>query len=173
MFSGEVSHRACQRERNAAERTGAGTGFGENGGSAEAAVSGQCPEVDTGDPARAQRSGSRGERRSSEMSEPCRMRQGEGYGACDDEGRVQGDNACSGVQRVKPLAQVGLMLASILPGFIIWRRALRFGGFATLWLLPENRKTKGGLIAEKEDVMAALNAGVMAVSTTDQHVWRM
>ena len=47
MFSGEVSHRACQRERNAAERTGAGTGFGENGGSAEAAVSGQCPEGET------------------------------------------------------------------------------------------------------------------------------
>ncbi len=27
----------------------------------------------------------RGERRSSEMSEPCRLRRGEGYGACDDE----------------------------------------------------------------------------------------
>lgn len=31
----------------------------------------------------------------------------------------------------------------------------------------------GGLIAEKEDVVAALNAGAMAVSTTDRHVWRM
>lgn len=31
----------------------------------------------------------------------------------------------------------------------------------------------GGLIAEKEDVMAALNAGAMAVSTTDRRVWRM
>ena len=29
----------------------------------------------------------RGERRSSEVSEPCRLRQGEGYGACDDEMR--------------------------------------------------------------------------------------
>ena len=37
-----------------------------------------------GAPARAQRSGSRGERRSSAMSEPCRLRRGEGYGACDD-----------------------------------------------------------------------------------------
>ena len=37
-----------------------------------------------GGPARAQRSGSRGERRSGEMSEPCRLRQGEGYGARDD-----------------------------------------------------------------------------------------
>lgn len=27
----------------------------------------------------------RGERRSSGMSEPCRLRRGEGYGACDDE----------------------------------------------------------------------------------------
>jgi len=27
----------------------------------------------------------RGERRNSAMSEPCRLRRGEGYGACDDE----------------------------------------------------------------------------------------
>lgn len=27
----------------------------------------------------------RGERRSSTVSEPCRLRQGEGYGVCDDE----------------------------------------------------------------------------------------
>ncbi|MCI8698212.1 MAG: topoisomerase [Oscillospiraceae bacterium] len=37
-----------------------------------------------GGPARAQRSGSRGERRSGEMSESCRLRRGEGYGARDD-----------------------------------------------------------------------------------------
>ena len=37
-----------------------------------------------GDPTRAQHSGSCGERRSSGMSEPCRLRRGEGYGACDD-----------------------------------------------------------------------------------------
>ncbi len=39
---------------------------------------------DTRHPMRAQRSGSHGERRSSEVSEPCRLRRGEGYGACDD-----------------------------------------------------------------------------------------
>ena len=46
-----------------------------------------APLVCCGDPARAQRGGSRGERRSSEMSEPCRLQQGEGYGACDDAGQ--------------------------------------------------------------------------------------
>lgn len=39
---------------------------------------------DTRRPMRAQRSGSHGERRSSAVSEPCRLRRGEGYGACDD-----------------------------------------------------------------------------------------
>ncbi len=36
---------------------------------------------DTRRPMRAQRSGSHGERRSSTVSEPCRLRRGEGYGA--------------------------------------------------------------------------------------------
>lgn len=40
---------------------------------------------DTRRPMRAQRSGSHGERRSRAVSEPCRLRRGEGYGACDDE----------------------------------------------------------------------------------------
>ena len=31
----------------------------------------------------------------------------------------------------------------------------------------------GGLITDKEDVMAALSAGAIAVSTTNQDVWRM
>lgn len=31
----------------------------------------------------------------------------------------------------------------------------------------------GGLISEKEDVIAALNAGAAAISTTNQDVWRM
>ncbi|NBI67895.1 hypothetical protein D1646_14005 [Pseudoflavonifractor sp. 60] len=39
---------------------------------------------DTRHPMRAQRSGSHGERRSSAVSEPCRLRRGEGYEACDD-----------------------------------------------------------------------------------------
>ena len=40
---------------------------------------------DDGVRAKTQRSGLGGERRSSEVSEPCRQRQGEGYGACDDD----------------------------------------------------------------------------------------
>ena len=31
----------------------------------------------------------------------------------------------------------------------------------------------GGLIADKEDVMAALDAGATAISTTNQAVWNM
>ncbi len=42
----------------------------------------------TGGPARAQRSGSRGERRGSEVNELCRLRRSEGYGACDDEAQA-------------------------------------------------------------------------------------
>nr|WP_325215146.1 hypothetical protein [uncultured Oscillibacter sp.] len=38
-----------------------------------------------GAPAETQQSGLGGERRSSEVSEFCRLRQDEGYGACDDE----------------------------------------------------------------------------------------
>ena len=79
MFSGEASHEAYQGGRNAAEGTGAGTGFGQNGGSAEDGrpfapsperrASGQCPEVDAGVPVETQRSGFGGERRSSRVSE--------------------------------------------------------------------------------------------------------
>ena len=53
------------------------------------------------------------------MNEPCRLRRGEGYGACDDEGRVQGGSACSGVQRVKPFGPIGLMPASIRIGYCL------------------------------------------------------
>ncbi|RKJ75424.1 hypothetical protein D7Y41_33220 [Anaerotruncus sp. 1XD22-93] len=97
MSSGEVSHEAYQGEQNAAESTGAGTGYGKNGGSAEGgkpfaqgsrgrSTTGQCPEVKL-------------------------LGQVQGGSACwvsrgqSPLGRVQGDNACSGVQRVKPLAQ--------------------------------------------------------------------
>ena len=31
----------------------------------------------------------------------------------------------------------------------------------------------GGLISEKEDVMRALDAGAIAISTTNQAVWKM
>lgn len=41
-------------------------------------------------PSKTQRSGFAGERRGSRMSKPCRFRQGEGYGACDDKVKVLG-----------------------------------------------------------------------------------
>ena len=47
-------------------------------------VSGALMATVNGNPAQAQRSGLRGERRSSGMSELCRLRRSEGYGACDD-----------------------------------------------------------------------------------------
>lgn len=31
----------------------------------------------------------------------------------------------------------------------------------------------GGLISDKEDIMAALNAGAVSISTTNQQVWFM
>ena len=31
----------------------------------------------------------------------------------------------------------------------------------------------GGLISEKEDIVAALKAGAVAISTTDKNVWKM
>lgn len=84
----------------------------------------QCPEADTGGPRRnpAQRFRWGEEEQGSERSFR-RKAETELSGLCDDEGRVQGgsacwvsrgqsplglvqgDNACSGVQRVKPLAQ--------------------------------------------------------------------
>ena len=49
-------------------------------------MTGECPYIgDLGAPARAQRSGSRGERRSGEVSETRRVRRGERYEACDDD----------------------------------------------------------------------------------------
>ena len=36
------------------------------------------------------------------MSEPCRLRQDEGYGACDDEGKVLGVSPSSGYELMHP-----------------------------------------------------------------------
>jgi len=44
-----------------------------------------------------------GERRSSGMNETCRLRRGERYGACDDEGLVQGVNTCAECRGGEPL----------------------------------------------------------------------
>ena len=51
-----------------------------------------------GDPSKTQRNGFTGERRSSKMSKPCRLRQGEGYGACDDEAKVLSVSPSSGYE---------------------------------------------------------------------------
>ena len=37
------------------------------------------------------------------MSEPCRLRQDEGYGACDDEGKVLGVSPSSGYELMSSL----------------------------------------------------------------------
>ena len=52
------------------------------------ALAGALPRhpLPQGVPIKAQRSGFDGERRRREMSEPCRLRRGEGYAACADEG---------------------------------------------------------------------------------------
>ena len=101
MFPREVSHGVYQGEQNAAESTGAGTAFGKNGGSAE----GGRPFAQ----------GLRG------CNSPGRSPEAAVSGQCPEVkplGRVQGGSACSGVQRVKPLAQVGLMRASIRTGLL-------------------------------------------------------
>ena len=54
-----------------------------------------------GAPSKTKRSGFAGERRSSGMSEPCYLRQGEGYGACDDEAKILGVSL-SGGERSHP-----------------------------------------------------------------------
>ena len=46
----------------------------------------------------------------------------------------------------------------------------------TIRKICENAHTPvlaGGLIADKEDVMAALGAGALAISTTNRDVWNM
>ncbi len=57
-----------------------------------------------GDPGETQRSGFAGERRSNAVSEPCRLRRGEGYGVCDDEGRCAVDGVRSGAPVEQPLS---------------------------------------------------------------------
>ena len=83
-------------------------------------------------------------------------------GLCDDErgaqgmqspgrspevkplGRVQGGSACSGVQRVKPFGQIGLMLASIRIGYCLTHfvyQALAASPLFEKRLWEERRKT--------------------------------
>ncbi len=86
-----------------------------------------------GAPAEAQRSGSGGERRNSGMSEPCRPRQGEGYGACDDEvARVLGVSPSSGYELMHtsgfPVLRVGNRMVVPKEKFIQWVEQNANGG---------------------------------------------
>ena len=58
------------------------------------------------------------------MSEPCRLRQDEGYGACDDEGKVLGVSPSSGYELMHepgfPVLRVGNRLVVAKEQFIQW-----------------------------------------------------
>ncbi len=61
----------------------------------------------------------RGERRNSGMSEPCRKRQGEGYGACDDEvAKVLGVSPSSGYELMRVVANSASFAPAQGPGLI-------------------------------------------------------
>ena len=58
------------------------------------------------------------------MSEPCRLRQDEGYGACDDEGKVLGVSPSSGYELMHepdfPVLRVGSRMLVPKEKFIRW-----------------------------------------------------
>lgn len=58
------------------------------------------------------------------MSEPCRLRQDEGYGACDDEGKVLGVSPSSGYELMHepdfPVLRVGSCMVVPKEKFIQW-----------------------------------------------------
>ena len=58
------------------------------------------------------------------MSEPCRLLQDEGYGACDDEGKVLGVSPSSGYELMHqpdfPVLRVGSRMVVPKEKFIQW-----------------------------------------------------
>ena len=58
------------------------------------------------------------------MSEPCRLRQDEGYGGCDDEGKVLGISPSSGYELMHqpdfPVLRVGSRMVVPKEKFIQW-----------------------------------------------------
>ncbi len=75
----------------------------------------------------------RGERRNSGMSEPCRRRQGEGYGACDDEvAKVLGVSPSSGYELMHesgfPVLKVGSRMVVPKEKFQEWVEHHTAGG---------------------------------------------
>lgn len=75
-------------------------------------IKGRCP------------AGTEGIGRSSGMSEPCRFRQGEGYGACDDEAQVLGVSPSSAYELMHepdfPVLRVGSRMVVPKEKFIQW-----------------------------------------------------
>ena len=66
------------------------------------------------------------------MSEPCRLRQDEGYGACDDEGKVLGVSPSSGYELMHqpdfPVLRVGNRMVVPKEKFILWVEKHTGGG---------------------------------------------
>ena len=66
------------------------------------------------------------------MSEPCRLRQDEGYGACDDEGKVLGVSPSSGYELMHqpdfPVLRVGNRMVVPKEQFIQWVNEHTGGG---------------------------------------------
>ena len=85
-----------------------------------------------GAPRKTQRSGFAGERRSSGMSELCRLRQGEGCGACDDAAKVLGVSPSSGYELMHqpdfPVLRVGSRMVVPKEKFIQWVEEHTEGG---------------------------------------------
>ena len=102
-----------------------------------------------GDPGKTQRSGFAGERptplikgrcpegtegigMSSGMSEPCRLRRGEGYAACDDEAKVLGVSPSSAYELMHepgfPVLRIGNRLVVPKEQFIQWVKEHTGGG---------------------------------------------
>ena len=81
--------RSRKRKRTAGKRNADFSPFQRTAGPSKKRSEGTRSQP-KGVPAQAQRSGLRGERTSNGVSEPCRLRRGEGYGVCEADGAVQG-----------------------------------------------------------------------------------
>ena len=80
--------RSRKRKRTAGKRNADFSPFQRTAGPSKKRSAGTRSQP-KGVPAQAQRSGLRGERTSNGVSEPCRLRRGEGYGVCEADGAVQ------------------------------------------------------------------------------------
>lgn len=80
--------------------------------------------AEAGAPGKTQHSGFAGERRRSGMSKPCRLRQGEGYGACGDGAKVLGVSSSTSYELMHepgfPVLNVGSRMVVPKKAFIQW-----------------------------------------------------